>query len=206
MEVEETPPPIWVNDIEIPGESLYKTKLYKGTEKLQKAESELESLEASLQQLQKYKRLLYDTGVSLEEISKQTLGELGAEIKPSVVTDEFIIEIDNKEALAEVKGNTKSVKKEDIGQLIVDLGQHFNDTGQVIKGILIGNDWRLLPLADREGKLIFTPQTIDAAQNYNIGLLSTVELFKAYCKVLEEPDCRLEILGKIIDSKGIIRF
>lgn len=206
MQYEETPPPSWINDIEIPGEVPLKRQINTANEEFKKAEAEVKKLEASLQEIEKYKRLLYDTGLSLQDISKQALEELGVKTKPSISTDEFIIEVGTKEALIEVKGNTKSVKKEDIAQLIVDLGQHLKDTGEEIKGILIGNAWRLSPLEDRESKPVFTKETIQAANNHNIGLISTVELFKAYCSVLEKPGYRSEVLKKIIKGKGIIQF
>lgn len=208
MEVEETPTPSWVNNIEIPGEASCKRELSKGTANLKKAEANVKKLEASLHEIRKYKRLLYDTGLSLQNISKQTLEELGAKIKPSIVTDEFIIEVGNREALIEVKGNTGNVSKRDIAQLITDLGEHLEATDNDIKGILIGNAWRLLPLEDRDikDKPLFTRNVVRIAENRDIGLISTVELFGVYCKVLEQPDCRSEILDKIIGSKGIIRL
>jgi len=207
-EFEETPPPSWVSTIEIPGEASLKNQIDTEKQNLEIIELRVKELESSLSGLQKYKGLLYETGLTLQELVKSTLEKLGAKIKPSIVTDEFIIEISGKEALIEVKGNTKSITKDDVAQLVIDLMQHLKTTAEEIDGILIGNAWRLLPIKDRGTKStpIFTGHAIRAAQNRSVRLLSTTELFKAYRKMLEEPQHKKEILNKIINSKGIIKL
>ena len=203
---EETPPPKWVSSIEIPGEVPLKDEIAVEKQKLETVESNVKGLEDSLTELEKYKGLLYETGLPLQELVKSTLEKLGAEIKPSIVTDEFIIGIGGKEALIEVKGLTKSISKDDIGQLIVDKGEHLKATGENIKGILIGNAWRLLPLEQRDthDKPIFPQNIVKIARNQDIGLISTTELLKAFCKTLEEPQYKKEVLNKIIAGKGVI--
>jgi len=207
-EVKETPRPTWVNKIEIPGEASVKAEIVKENKKLEEQTRKVKELGDSLAEIEKYKRLLYATGLELQEICKLTLEKIGAKTKPSPVTDEFMIEVNGKEALVEVKGNTKSITKDDLAQLIADLAQQIkaaNSPG-IIKGILIGNAWRGLSLDERDNKDVFTRHVVDYAEAQNIGLLSTVELFNAYCKIIGRPECRPEILDKIINSKGIIRL
>jgi len=205
---EKTPPPRWVGSIEIPGEVPLKNEIVVEKQNLEAVESKVKGLEDSLTELEKYKGLLYETGLPLQELVKSTLQKLGAEIKPSIVTDEFIISIGGKEALIEVKGLTRSISKDDIGQLIVDRGEHLKATGDNIKGILIGNAWRLLPLEQRDthDKPIFPVDIAKIARNQDIGLIATTELFNAFCKILEEPQCKKAVLNKIIAGKGVITF
>lgn len=207
-EFEETPPPTWADDIEVPGEASLKHKIAAENEKLSKVKANLGNLEASLHEKRKYKRLLWDTGPSLQDICKSALDKLGAKTKPSIVTDEFIIEVNGEEAMIEVKGNTKSITKDDVAQLVTDLMEHLKTTGQEIHGILIGNGWRLQPLdkRDMKDKPIFSRDAIRVALNHNVGLVSTTELFKAYCKALEEPQHKTEILSKIISGKGVVKI
>ena len=202
------PPPYWVNDIELPGEAQLKTEIASQQEMLEKVKTQLSELESSLVEIQKYKALLYETGLSLEEICKLTLAKLGAKVKPSIVTDEFIIEACGKEALVEVKGNEKSISKRDLSQLITDVGEHMTATEEEIHGILIGNAWRLLPVGERgmNDKPIFPDNVTSIATNHSIGLVSTIELFQAYCKGLEQPQCKPGILDRIINSKGVVNL
>lgn len=110
--------------------------------------------------------------------------------------------------MIEVKGNVKSVTKDDVAQLVADLMEHLKTTGQEINGILIGNGWRLELPAQRDigRKPIFSRDAIRVAKNHNIGLLSTTELFKAYCQVLKDPTIRKDIQNRIISGKGVIKF
>ncbi len=206
--IEETPPPSWVNSIEIPGEAPLKQDIATQKQQLDIMASEVREKENSLAELQKYKGLLYETGESLQELVKTVLEHLGAGIEPSPVSDEFIINISGRKALVEVKGNTKSITKDDLGQLITDLGEYLKVADEDIDGTLIGNAWRLEPLEvrDTHDKPIFSQAVIQIAMNRNIGLLSTTELFRAYCKVLEDQTCKADILNGIIGGNGIIKF
>jgi hypothetical protein len=136
------------------------------------------------------------------------LKELGANIKPSIVNDEFIIEHNGKEALVEVKGKNKSIDKDDLGHLVIDIGQHFKETGKSIKGLFIGNGLRNLPPQKRESgnNMTFPKEIAKAAEDHNVGLLSSVELFNAYCKVLERKLSKDDFLNTVFSSSGIIRF
>lgn len=206
--ITETPPPTWIDTVEIPGEGSLKDALVTETEALRVAESKVKESEGRLEELQKYKKLLYETGLPLQELVKSTLEALGANTKPSVVTDEFIVEANGKEALIEVKGNTKSITKDDVAQLVTDLMQHLKTTGQEIHGILVGNAWRLLPLQERnvKEKPIFSRDAIRVAKNHNIGLISTTELFRAFCRTLEEPAHKKDVMNKITTRTGVITF
>jgi len=206
---EKTPPPGWVSSIEIPGEVPLKNEIAVEKQNLEAVESKVKGLEDSLTELEKYKGLLYETGLPLQELVKSTLDKLGAKIEPSPVSDEFIIEIGGKKALIEVKGvDNKSVSKSDLSQLNQDMTQYRITNNQGIKGILVGNSWRLHPLKQRDtpDKPIFTDYVVKVAPNQDIGLISTPQLFKAFCKTLEEPQCKKEVLDKIINNKGVITF
>lgn len=203
---EKTQPPSWVSEITVPGEASLKSNIVEQQQIIEQQHSKLNDLENRLEEVQSYKDLLFESGPKLQSIVKHTLSQLGAEIKPSVVTDEFIISIKGKDALIEVKGNGKSINKGDLGQLITDIGEHVTETGEEIQGILIGNAWRLLPLNDRgtKDKPIFPRNIVSIAENRNIGLISTTEIFKAFCYVLEKPEFKDEILQQLINGRGII--
>lgn len=204
----ETPPPAWVNSIEILGEKPIKKDIETSNQQLEALIAAIKEKENSLANLQKIKGLLYETGLTLQELVKSTFNEIGVKTKPSIATDEFIIEFSGQEVLIEVKGNVKGITKDDVAQLVADLMEHLKKTGQEIQGLLIGNGWRLEPLEQRDvgNKHIFSKDAIRVAENHNIGLLSTTELFKAYCQILENPIRKADILNGIIGGNGIIKF
>lgn len=202
-----TPPPEWVSSIEIPGEIPLKNEIATEKRNLETVQSRIRRLEVSLGELREYKGLLFEAGLPLQKVVKATLEELGAAIKPAPVSD-ILINVGGAKALIEVKGNTKSVHKDDVAQLVTDLMEYLRTTGQEIHGILIGNGWRFQPLEkrDRAGQPVFSRDAIRVAQNHNIGLISTTELYKAFCKTLEEPQYKKEVLDKVINGKGVITF
>lgn len=205
---EKTSPPSWVNLIAIPGEDKLKEDLEVKQKEIETLSQTAKEIYGSLTILQGYKGLLYETGISLQELVKITLEKLGMGIEPSTVSDEFIINFKGKRALIEVKGNTKSISKSDIAQLNIDMGVYLKETEEEIEGILVGNGWRLLPLEERDtsDKPIFPYNIVEIAKKSNIGLLSSTELFKAYCQFLGNPACKDSILSKIIEAKGVITF
>lgn len=205
--VEETPAPSWVPSIKIPGEEALEMEIVTEKQRLEAMESQLKQREDSLRELRKYKGLLFETGLPLQKVVKATLEELGAAIEPAPVSD-ILINVGGTKALIEVKGNTKSVHKDDVAQLVTDLMEYLRTTGQEIDGILIGNGWRFQPLEkrNRAGQPVFSRDAIRVAQNHNIGLISTTELFGAFCKTRSEPEYKEKVLNKIITGKGIIRF
>jgi len=199
--IDQTEAPDWVDNINIPNELKLKGEL-------DTAENVLINARDKYSNLVNHKVLLFDFSYSLQNICELTLKELGATIKPSIVTDEFIIEYNGKEALIEVKGKSKSIHKDDIGQLITDIGQHVAETGKPIKGLLIANGWRNLPPKEREtgNRKTFPKEIVHIADTQNIGLLSTIDLFEAYCHWLDGKLTKDKFLNTLLNSSGIIRF
>ncbi len=203
-----TLPPSWTNTIEMPGEAKIKSEIGTLKEQIATTESKIQQLRLSLSELERHKGLLYEKGIKLQELVKSTLQELGAVIEPSIVTDEFIINIGGDRVLVEVKGTERGILKRHLGQLHLDLGRHEDETGEQIKGILIGNAWILLPPESRgsNDNPIFHNNVRDDAVKIGISLLSTVELFEAFCKTLSDPGLKEDILNKIINGQGEITF
>ena len=103
---------------------------------------------------------------------------------------------------------TCPITKDDIAQLVADSMQHLKTTGQEINGLLIGNGWRLEPLEQREvgNKSTFTRDAVRVAENHNICLMSTTELYKMYCQILEYPTNKEKIQAIFTSKRGILKL
>lgn len=198
--LEKSPPPEWVDSVVIPGEDSLNQEIREEQKELEKITLTIKQKECTLSEIQQYKGLLFETGIPLQELVRTTLEKLGAKIEPSLVTDEFIINISGKRALIEVKGNNKSISKSDIAQLNIDMDVHLKKTNENIGGILIGNGWRLLPVEERNtpDKPIFPNNVVEIAKASNIGLLSTIDLYRVFCQVLKDSSCKGDVLNKVI--------
>jgi hypothetical protein len=107
-------------------------------------------------------------------------------------------EIRNKELLKRVEGNTGSATKDDIAQLLADLMEHLETTGRQIDGTLAGHNRRLVhpERKDANDEPIFFRDAVRLAESHRIGLLSMAELLELYCRVLEKPAQKKELLSK----------
>ena len=107
---------------------------------------------------------------------------MGISTKPSTVSDEFMLTVDDRQLLVEVKGRIKSSSQSDVSQLLKDVSTFFAKQGQAIKGVLVANSWIKLPPDEREppDHRNFPPNVIEFASEQHIALLDTRELFRAY--------------------------
>lgn len=195
--INKTPAPIWIDQISIPDELSL-------TQVQQTKVSELETIEAELDKIREAKSLLYSTGSELENACKSIFRQLGAMVKeaPPGIGD-FVIETEHRNLLVEVKGNIKQVLKEDISQLVTDIGQYPRMSEKPIKGLLIGNAWRQLSLEQRKKhKAVFVKEVYDIAEKMDICLLSSESLFWIYVKVREKSLSRSAFLQQLIECKG----
>ena len=138
--------------------------------------------------------------------------------------------ISNRESPIEAKVNAGSITKDNIPQLLADLVEHLKTTGRQIDGALIGNGRRLDPLERRDtndepiflrdairlaenhkigflleprdmnDEPVFLEDAIRLAESHKIGLLSMAELLDLYCRMLEYPAQREELLSKYFSS------
>lgn len=197
-----THPPDWAASITVSGAELLKSKLGDAQGQLAALRDDVGKLEMALEELDRWKELLYETGHRLQSRVGEAFKLFGAEILPSVVSDEFIIKWNDERLLVEVKGNQKGIAEADLAQLMKDLSNHFAETTEDIGGLLVGNAWRLLALDERErgATVTFPPNVVRTARNRRVKLLSTTDLFAAVCRVLDDKTNGTGVLGSVFHA------
>jgi len=200
---QKTPPPEGIDEILLPGEAELKKEIKEELDKIEKIRTKISGLEERNKEITQFKQLIYETGIPLEDICKLTLSQLGCKTDDSV--EDFILITGDKEAIVEVKGRLKSILREDGTQVAQNRRNYAiqKDKGiREIKAILLGNSWRLvLPLEERAKKEPFSSYLVEDANIENMALVTTVELFKAYCAFLEGKISNEEIIKRL--SSGI---
>ena len=205
---QETPVPEWAESIKLPGLDDIGKKIEMNSRQIEKISEQKSQLERKASDLKDYKKLLYETGSALEKIVRKVFNEFGYEPKPPLYGEEYVIEFNSKIGVIEVKGNKKSIKRDDFRQILDYLKEYeLKDLGKY-KGILIGNAWRLKPVDERDTKVtpIFPDNVMDIASKHGIALLSTIDLFDIFCKFLEEKISGKDIMKNIFDAKGVVNF
>lgn len=208
---QETPPPEWTGSIEVPNLKDIEENIATKNKLIKQLSEDTEKLQKKMSELISYRKLLYESGTALEEIVRKVFTMLGYKPKPPVFKEEYTVEYDKKVGIIECKGNEKSIKRDDFRQLLEHTKEYDLDGKFEYKGLLIGNAWRLKPLEERNknGTPIFPKGqngVIDVATRHDIALVSTIDLFKAFCNFLEgkiKPD---DIMKRIFSAKGIFDF
>ena len=177
-----TEAPDWADEIELPGLDELDRKMDETGAAIGKATAERAELEAKRGRISRWRGLVYETGTALQELCEEAFQELGASTRPSDVSDEFIVIIDQKEMLVEVKGVGKSAAKSHVAQLVVDAEQRQeNEFDQLA---LIVNAWRTTPLAERgtADKPWFPDNVVRTASGADVVLISTETLLQGLIK------------------------
>jgi len=199
-------PPKWAGDIEMLGDDARKAAVGEATKALEDAQRKQQEALAAQAAADEFKRLLYEKGLPLQEIARETFKAMGIRTIDSPVSDEFMLAWEDEKVLVEVTGVGKSIAGRDLSQLIKDLGNYLAQVGQEVKGVLVGNAWAALPPDKRDtpDKPIFPDDVRKTAKNHSVALVSTLELFKAYCALSEGNVTPEHVFRRIIDGTGVV--
>lgn len=201
-----TPAPKEVDCILMPNEDSLKREIDERRDSIQGLFDEIERLERRKEELARFKQLLYETGKPLEDICKLVLQKLGCRIDAS--SEDFLLTSGGREAVVEVKGREGVIERKDGAQLSQNRKNYAISRGKettAFKAILLANAWRLVfPLEDRcRKKDYFAPHLISDAEKDEMALVTTPELFDAYCRVLEGKASGEEILNSMFSGVGV---
>lgn len=199
-------PPSWATSIKMPGDHDLGEEISAAVERVGREQDKLRGLEEKQKQKTALKSILWENGPPLQEACRRVFGEMGIGIKPSPVSDEFMIEYEGMSALVEVSGSKKTVALKDVSQLQKDLAEYAAQFGETIKGVFVGNSWKNRPPSDRGpvAGSIFPDNIVTHAVHQRIALLSTTDLFEAYCAFLENRLTGAEFFDCLMRAEGIV--
>lgn len=148
IDIEGRSPPSWLSDIRLPDEN-------KIINEIEEKENKISELEEELDEIQKYKSLLYERGDKLEEITLQALEKLGFDIDGEIPgqRDGVLQTSDGKFAL-EITGTSGGIKKSKARQLDDWVDNLLAEApGESVSGLLIVNPQMGIPPAQRDTSL-----------------------------------------------------
>lgn len=206
-----TPPPDWTHDdiYRVPEETSIELRIKEVTEEILKFEEQQRALEIQLEDAGGLRRLLFEQGKPLEHAVLQALRCFGFDATGFEADgSEFDAVFTSPEGrfIGEAEGkDSKAINIDKFSQLERNLSEDFAREGvdRFAKGVLFGNAYRLLPLADREN--FFTEKCRTAAVRLGVALVRTPDLFapSRYLKSQDDSDyakrCREAILATVGD-------
>ncbi len=200
----ETPPPDWVDEIDVPGERELKEEIGRLQGESQRISEDLRKADERLTSVRRPKRLLYETGSALETAVSEALGKLGAEVYlPDVPGREdrwFEVPELGKKGAVEVKGRLGSIKRADVRQTEDWVSDIFERMGERMKGILIGNPYRNHRLQDRRPP--WPKDVIGFAKGKRLALVTTAQLFAVLVKAVKEESAAMAFFRLLFETDG----
>jgi hypothetical protein len=173
------PLPAWTERLILPGEAAAAGKAAKAADAAERALRKREEARIDLVQVQLQKRLVVLDGKPLEQAAASALEALGCKVEAGRPhrTDR-IVAWEGQTAVLEIKGTIKSASEAHATQLEKWVAEYALETGAPVKGILLVNAWRALPLADRTSP-VFPDQMLAYSEGRGHCLLSTAQLLTA---------------------------
>lgn len=201
-----SPDPPWITEVSAPGEPEAVSALKSAEATLTEAQQAVDAAAADAEKTASYKRVLSQKGPVLQEAVREIFESMGIQTDDSPVSDEFVLADSHGKVLVEVTGSDKSVSTRDLSQLIKDLGKYVEATGEGAKGLFIANPWKDIRPVERDtkDKPMFPDDLVKTSRPFSIALLSTIELFNAYCAVKEGKLTVDELMLRIRETTGIV--
>ena len=205
IKISETAEPDWVKEIKLPNEEEIQKEIQERLDKMESENREIEKLEKRKRGVVKFRKLLYTEDEELEQIVWATFRELGANViepKEKNKEDGWIVTKFGK-GILEIKKAAKSASRKHTRQLDNWVGNCIANN-EKCKGILVINHYGDKPLKER--KEPFPSDVREHAKEARSGnpfcLLTTVELFNAYCAFKKKRISSDEIFKKIFEADG----
>ncbi|HRK00934.1 MAG TPA: hypothetical protein PL089_15090 [Ignavibacteria bacterium] len=199
----------WVKEYSFSELELTDSRIEELSLKISELEDEKDKVNLNKIRLERIRdTLLFRDGKILEEVTKEVLIELGLEIKDGTAGKEDLKFVCNeKHYLLEVKGSNSSCQKnKHVGQIKNHISEYETEIEGKVKGILIMNAWRELPIEERDTNdtKIFPQESVKVAEISDIVLMTTQQLFVMYCDNLEGKFDLKEFMNKIDSTKGVL--
>jgi len=180
---EKTPPPSWTENIQVPGEIQIKTSIETIQSEIKKSEIAKKNEEKKLDELIKYKKLLYSTDKELEHIVIDSLNLIGFSNaregrSPEKEDALFDFNLNNFDmGVIEVKGKTKRAELADFRQTD-DWAWDYRNEGKKVKAILIATCFRFEDITSSVEKRMSFEDHQEYIEQHKIAVLPTWTLFK----------------------------
>lgn len=208
--IEETEPPSWLQSYKasVPGLPELEHQEEMLNTDLQELNTRLTRVQQEKAEKEKYLKLLYEQGkFQLEPVVRDAFSLLGFDVKGAEPSD-GLLESHEGVALLEVEGkDDNAIKIDKYRQLLNYVVDDEQQTGQLKKGILVGNGFRLKDPRERGEQ--FTQKVVDGAAGSHFCLITTDTLFHLVCQVLEKPDdheLKSQIRKQLLTTDGLFRL
>jgi len=197
--------PNWCSNYSLPEENVNRDRLRKLDEELKQIELKLKKQKDLLIELEKHKILFAGDGRALELEVARVFKELDFEvIEDNTKRADLTIKYEDKIAVVEIKGNSKSAKEKDARQLEAWVSEYYDRNGSSPKGILIINAYKNIPL-DKRNENPFPDSMESLSRKREHCLLSGIQLLGIYLDCRNDPLKKKKIIDMLFNTNGVFK-
>lgn len=172
--------PEWVDNYTISGEKSEKKRNESLKTQLHQLEIEIKECESNLADYKFLKALFASDGDTLEDAVNYILQDIDFVLeKPDGNRDDLILKWEDKVAVIEIKGLTKSAAEKNAAQLQKWVSNYHFDNDLNPKGILIANTFKNTSIDERKGN-DFPQQMLPFAEQMKHCLITGIQLLCIY--------------------------
>lgn len=194
--------PAWASRLYLPGEKDKRNSLLDIETSILKLENRKSEIEKSLAQVTSLKQLWTASGIGLEERVQSVFKELGFKIvEVEAGRSDLTMKWNKKVIVAEIKGLSKSAGEKNAAQLEKWVSSYFSDHGIEVKGLLIANTFRELPLEART-EVSFPDQMMKYTKQRGHCLITTVCLCNLLLYCRKHPKEKSSVINELLLTEG----
>ena len=193
--------PEWSKRIDFEKGKAIKTEIEQLEKQKKEIENQIDIKTKELEDLYKFKKLLWATGHELEKIVRRFFRELlGIIISESTKSEEDgVFKINSRVYVVEIKsGKRRGAKFEELSKLIARMETiSKNHPDKKIRGLFIMNHFAEFPVSERKSP--FPDNVKKTAEVNDVKLITTVELFEIAKDIIDGKMERTQAIEKILD-------
>lgn len=199
--------PEWVEAWMLPGLEDKESVVSSSKLALVEAKKKVADAEEQRDKIAGFRKLLWTTGkFQLEPMVREAFSLMGFDAPSEGDRDAVLYDAGQKVAIAEIEGANGRIDVDKYRQLLDYVEDELTESGKELKGILVGNGYRL-EQPDQRGDQ-FTEACRRGAERQRFCLLATTELFEVVKALLDDPseEHQAKIRSDILGTTGDYRF
>lgn len=196
--------PAWVESFTIFDEKEKRKKIEELEKQVIKTNKAIAKENEQISKHKKLKLLLFADGKPLEDIVKFVFNDLGCKMVDNICKNrvDLVFGHKNKTFVCEIKGKKSSAAEKDVRQLKTWVSECENEQEKDMKGLLIVNTFKELPLKNRkENPFPFADGSV--VQKNNFCLITTLQLLCLYIDCKNNPNKIDKVINEIYDCTGV---
>ena len=196
--------PLWTLSYLLPGELEQRTNLQNLQGVLDHVHGEIVQQKEHLEHLTRYKLLVGGTGKAFDVQVRRVFEEMGFTVRDGLLgRDDILIHYGERVAIVQARSLTRGATITHAAQLEKCVSEYFTPHEMDVKGILVANAFKDLPLKERT-ESVFPSSMVNYSEKRNHCLLTGLQLLNLYLEVKEDPSRREEVVDLFFTTSGVL--